>query len=210
MFRAEGESRIKRQQIVRGTSWLPRIAFCIATALSFSTAYAQPSPTPWRWDDATPLERKAYSCSAMLLILTSDVSTPEFKRLSQIATAGGIVIGPVGGSQTSKRLNIKVTNGYLFSVRDNEIKTLSALWLADQAKFKAQAWECFSWVTAISQEVKSGKLKNPSEVTLPSSFPAISSTQTEFDTWVTAAVAAWHKMGQVTPSEVKELLRRSL
>jgi hypothetical protein len=116
-----------------------RLVFGVAALLSLSTAQAQTQPAPWQWDDATPLERKAYSCSAMLLILTSDVSTAEYKRLSQMATAGGI-IGPVGGSETSKRLNTKITNGYLFAVRDNEMKVLSALWLADQAKFKAQAW----------------------------------------------------------------------
>jgi hypothetical protein len=187
-----------------------KLAFSIAMVLSITAAQAQTSPTPWRWDDATPLERKAYSCSAMLLILTSDVSTPEYKRLSQMATAGGIVIGPVGGSETSKRLNIKVTNGYFFSVRDNEIKVLSALWLADETKFKAQAWECFNWVVAISKDVKSGKLKNPSQVTLPSSVPGIDTARTVFDTWVTASVTAWHTIEQVTPSEAKEVLRRGL
>jgi hypothetical protein len=146
----------------------------------------------------------------MLLILTADESTPEFKRLGQMATAGGMIIGPVGGSETSKRLNTKITNSYLLSVRDSEIKVQSALWLADQAKFKVQAWECFNWATAISEDFKSGRLKNPGQVTLPYSVPAIGSKRGEFDAWVTASMAAWHNMGQVTPSEAKELLRRGL
>lgn len=127
-----------------------------------------------------------------------------------MATAGGMILGPVGGSETSKRLAVRATNGYVFAVRDSEIKVLSALWLADQAKFKAQAWECFSWSIAISEDVHSGKLKNPSQVTYPTNLPTVGSKPDDFETWVTASVTAWNAMGHVTPSDAKELLRRGL
>lgn len=56
-----------------------------ASAQTKSTSDWRQAAAAWRWEEATPLEREAYSCSAIFLILTAVKQNPEQEKLVQFA-----------------------------------------------------------------------------------------------------------------------------
>lgn len=160
----------------------------------------------WDREKAETTERQAYICSALMLILTAASEPQVPKELNATATQFGMMFAPVAGNATSLRLGETVNNGYVFQVRDREVRVILASWLADRASVIKTANDCLGWGHAIKEGLASGKLSSPASVRYQ---PPYEQEDARFVTgWLERAFGAFQKQGGVTPSDMKEMLKR--
>jgi hypothetical protein len=181
----------------------------LALCSQLVAAVADPLPT-WRWEDANELERRAYSCSALLTILTATSATgAEEMSFSKQATLSASVLGLIAGSQTSLRLQQPVNRGYVFHVRDSEMTVWSARWKSDdQKRTFDSAEDCLGWSADVATKVQIGSIKQPGEATYAGPYHYRSFGREKLEALVRGAFEAWAQQGSLTPSAVKEMLKR--
>ncbi|MGJ0391902.1 MAG: hypothetical protein ACR650_03965 [Methylocystis sp.] len=183
------------------------IVGCLLISTSIPSS-AAPDPRLWDREKAEATERQAYACSALMLILTSASEPQVPKELNATATQFGMIFASVAGSATSMRLGDAINNGYVTQVRDREVRIILAKWQTDKAGVTKTASDCLGWGLSIKEELASGKLSSPTNARFQ---PPYEQEDIRFVSgWLDRSFDAFQKMGGVTPSDIKEMLRRDL
>jgi hypothetical protein len=115
----------------------------------------------------------------------------------------------IGAEETKTRTGKQMTNGDVLAIRDTEASLLGVQWNDDRQTVLNKASWCFEWTDAAVAVLSDKPRANADDIpfTPLGKHPVADPDVSEM---TTVAFEKWRERGSVTPSQVKEALRRSL